>query len=79
MLDFKAKMHPTGFSLGLLLQLTPDYTVSGKKGTNSILGITSSNTDRFSIFFHLYNLLEICNKAVIKYPIAPKTRNYTTL
>ena len=39
------------------------YTVSGKKGTNSILGITSSNTDRFSKFFHLYNLLEICNKA----------------
>ena len=24
------------------------YTVSGKKGTNSILGITSSNTDQFS-------------------------------
>ena len=24
------------------------YTVSGKKGTNSILGITSSNTDKFS-------------------------------
>ena len=32
-------------------------------------------------FFHVYNLLEICNrpKAVIKYPIAPKTRHYTTL
>jgi len=50
-----------------------------KKGTNSILGITSSNTDRFSKFFHFYNLLEISNKAVIKYPIAPKTRHYTTL
>jgi len=56
----------------------PLYTVSRKKGTNSILGITSSNTGQFS-FFHLYNLLEICNKAVIKYHIAPKTRNYTTL
>ena len=55
------------------------YTVSGKKGTNSIWGITSSNTDRFSKFFHFYNLLEICNKAVVKYPIAPKTRHYTTL
>ena len=53
------------------------YTVSGKKRTNSILGITSSNTDRFTKFFHFYNLLEICNKAVVKYPIAPKTRHYT--
>jgi len=50
-----------------------------KKRTNSILGITSSNTDRFTNFFHLYNLLEICNTAVIKYPIAPKTRHYTIL
>ena len=55
------------------------YTVSGKKRTNSILGITSSNTDRFTKFFHFYNLLEICNKAIVKYPIAPKTRHYTTL
>ena len=50
-----------------------------KKRTNSILGITSSNTDRFTNFFHFYNLLEICNKAVVKYPTAPKTRHYTTL
>ena len=50
-----------------------------KKGTNSNLGITSSNTDRFSKIFHFYNLLEICNKTVIKYPIAPITRHYTTL
>jgi len=56
-----------------------NYTVSGKKGTNSILSITSSNTDRFSKFFHFYNLLEICNKAVVKYPIAPEMRHYTTL
>ena len=27
------------------------YTLSGKKGTNSILRITSSNTDRFSFLF----------------------------
>jgi len=38
-----------------------------------------SNTDRFSNFCQFYNLLEICNKAVIKYSIAPKTRHYTTL
>ena len=50
-----------------------------KKRTNSILGITSSNTGQFTIFFYFYNLLEICNKAVVKYPIAPKTRHYTTL
>jgi len=50
-----------------------------KKRTNSILGITSSNTDRFTKFFHFYNLLKICNKAVVKYPNAPKTRRYTTL
>jgi len=30
--------------------------------------ITSSNTTRFSKFFHFYNLLEICYKAIIKYP-----------
>ena len=47
------------------MQCTCNYTVSGKKGTNSI--------------FHFYNLLEIFNKAVIKYHIAPKTRHYTTL
>jgi len=43
------------------------------------LGITSSNTDRLTKFFHFYNLFEICNEAVIKYPKAPKTRHYTTL
>jgi len=42
------------------------YTVSGKKGTKSILGITSSNTGRFSKFFQYHNLLEICNKTFIK-------------
>jgi len=42
----------------------PAYTVSGKKRTNSILGITSSNTVRFSKFFQCRNLLEIRNKAV---------------
>jgi len=49
------------------------------KGTNSILGITSSNTDRFSKFFQCHNLLEICNKTVIKFPTTPQTRRYTTL
>ena len=50
-----------------------------KKGTNSILGITSSNTDRFSNFFQCHNLLEICNKTIIKFPTTPQTRRYTTL
>jgi len=50
-----------------------------KKGTNSILGITSSNTDRFSKFFQRCNLLEICNKTLIKFPTTPQTRRYTTL
>jgi len=55
------------------------YTQCPGKSVYSILGITSSNTDRFSIFFHFYNLPEICNKAVIKYLISPTTRHYTTL
>ena len=50
-----------------------------KKGTNSILDITSSNTGRFSKFFQCHNLLEICNKTVIKFPTTPQTRRYTTL
>jgi len=55
------------------------YTVSRKKGTNSILGITSSNTGQFLKFFQCHNLLEICNKTVIKFPAIPQTRCYTTL
>jgi len=67
------------WKLRQLIQCECFYTVS-RKGTNSIWDITSSNTDRFSFskFLHFYNL-EICNKAVIKHPIAPKTRHYTTL
>jgi len=42
-----------------------------KKRVWSISGITSSNPDRFSKFFHNHNLLEICNKAIIKYPTTP--------
>ena len=49
-----------------------------KKRSNSIVGITSSNTGRFSKFFQYYNLLEICNKT-IKFPTTPQTRRYTTL
>ena len=33
----------------------------------------------FRNFFHFYNLLEICNKAFAKYPIAPKMCHYITL
>jgi len=50
-----------------------------KKVTNNILGITSSNTGRFSKFFQYHNLLEICNKTVIKFPTTPQMRRYNTL
>jgi len=50
-----------------------------KKRVWSISSITSSNTDRFLKFFHYYNLHEICNKAIVKYPTTPQTRHYTTL
>ena len=42
-----------------------------KKRVWSISGTTSSNTDRFLKFFYCYNLQEICNKAVVKYPTTP--------
>jgi len=48
-----------------------------KKRTNSILGITSSNTGRFLKFFQCHNLLEICNRTVIKFPTTPQARRYT--
>jgi len=43
------------------------YTVSGKKESTlySILGITSSDTGRFSKFFHFRNLREMCNKVSV--------------
>jgi len=50
-----------------------------KKRVYSILGITSSNIGRLSKFFHFRNLLEICNKAVVKYLTTPQTCHYTTL
>ena len=56
----------------------PLHTVSGKRPPKHIK-ITSSNTIRFSKFFHCYNLMEICYKAVIKYPTTPHMRRYTTL
>ena len=49
-----------GFALDLTVGAYDTYTpCPGKKGTNSILGITSSNTDRFSNFFHFYNLIKL--------------------
>ena len=66
-----------GFSFVLGLHVS--YTVSGKKRVYSVLGITLSNTGRFSKFFHFQNRLEICNKAIVKYPTSPQTRHYTTL
>jgi len=53
------------------------YTVSGKKGTNSILGITSSHTGRFSKFFQCHNLLEICNKTLLNF--LPHLKRVATL
>jgi len=50
-----------------------------KKVSQRRLHITSSNTVRFSKFFHCHILLEICNKAVIKYPTSPQTCCHTTL
>jgi len=73
-------------NMSLKRQLTCDHNAETnnihrvrKKGTNSILGITSSNTGRFTKFFKCHNLLEICNKTIIKFPTTPQTRRYTTL
>jgi len=45
-----------------------------KNGPSKHIKITSSNTNRFSKFFHCYSLQEICNKVVIKYATTPQTR-----
>ena len=50
-----------------------------KKEPIVFLGITSSDTGRFLKFFQCHNLLEICNKTVIKFPTTPQTRRYTNL
>jgi len=39
----------------------------------------TSNTGRYLKFFQCHNLLEICNKSVIKFPTTPQTHRYTTL
>jgi len=50
-----------------------------KKVSLRSIRITSSNTDRFSKFFHCHILQEICNKVIIKYSTSPQTCRYTTL
>ena len=50
-----------------------------KKVSQRSLHITTSNTVRFSKFFHCHILMEIWNKAVIKYPTSPQTCCHTTL
>ena len=50
-----------------------------KKVSLRSLHITSSNTGRFSKFFHCHILQEICNKVIIKYSTSPQTCRYTTL
>jgi len=51
----------------------------GQKVSLRSLHITSSNTGRFSKFFHCHILQEICNKVIIKYSTSPQTCRYTTL
>ena len=51
-----------------------------KKVRLHCLHVTSSNTGRFSKFFHCHIMLqEICNEAIIKYSTSPQTCRYTTL
>jgi len=49
-----------------------------KKVSLRSLHITS-NTGRFSKFFHCHILQKICNKVIIKYSTSPQTCRYTTL
>jgi len=56
-----------------------DYRVGQKKVSLRSLHITSSNTGRFSKFFHCHIPQEICNKVIIKYSTSPQTCRYTTL
>jgi len=51
--------------------------MSGKKGRNSILGITSSNTGRFLKILPVSHLLEICNKTLLNFP--PHLKRVATL
>jgi len=56
------------------------YTGWAKKVSLRSLHITSSNTGRFSKFFHCHILQEICNKVIIKYSTtSPQTCCYTNL
>ena len=62
---------------GVIKKTSENYTVSGKKRTNSVLGITSSNTGRFPKFFQCRNLLEIRNKTLLNFP--PHLKRVATL
>ena len=62
-----------------LLVYDTNYRVGQKKVSLRSLHITSSNTDRFSKFFHCHILQEICNKVIIKHSTSPQTCRYTTL
>jgi len=64
----------------LLSLILGGYIQGGpKKVSLRSLHITSSNTGRFSKFFHYHVLQEICNKEIIKYSTSPQTCRYTTL
>jgi len=66
----------------LVLQLvTADVQIGPIKSkpiSFTVVVITASNTDLFSIFF-TDTLQQICNQLIIKDPIAPQIRRYTTL
>jgi len=53
--------------------------VGQKKVSLRCLHVTSSNTGRFSKFFHCHILQKICKKAIIKHSTSPQTCRYTTL
>jgi len=63
----------------VLCSFVGDIQGGPKKVSLRCLHITSSNTGRFSKFFHCHILQEICNIAIIKYPTSPQTCCYTTL
>jgi len=50
-----------------------------KNGTTIFLSLTLPTDNRFLKFFHRQTCWKIYEKAIVKYPITPQTRRYTTL
>jgi len=55
------------------------HTGWAKKVSQRGLHITSSNTGKFSKFFHCHILQEICTEAIARYSTSPQTCRYLTL